>query len=431
MSKASSRRRLSALALSALAAASLPAAPARADGAYGDDGAPQAVLATPTPARRAVDLAICLDTSGSMDGLIDAARQKIWSIVNDLALAKPAPQLRVALLTYGNDGHDAEAGWVKVDLPLTDDLDTVSQQLFALTTNGGTELVARVLADAGGLSWSQDPQALKLVVVAGNESAEQDPKLDFRNVCKELVEQGILVNSIYCGNPSDNLAPAWREVAQRADGQFAAIDQQNGTVTIATPFDAELATLSTAINTTYVWFGEAGAEACENQARQDQNAAGANSSTAAARAVCKAGYAYNSRNDLVDAVRTGQVKLQDVKKEELPEKMQEMTLEQKQKCLDEASAQRAEIAKKIEAAGKRRTDYIEEELRRRGADDKNAFDRAVRDAVRRQAEAKGFEFPKDPAPKAPAAGGAQAPAQAPATPAPATPAPANGGGGRP
>src|SRR5258705_2711251 len=98
-----------------------------------------------TAPRRAVHLAICLDTSGSMDGLIDEARQKIWSIVNDLALATPTPRLRIALLTYGNDGHDAERGWVAVDAPFTEDLDTVSAQLFALKTNGGTELVARVL----------------------------------------------------------------------------------------------------------------------------------------------------------------------------------------------------------------------------------------------------------------------------------------------
>src|SRR5262249_56749057 len=105
----------------------------------------------------------------------------------------------------------------------------------ALKTNGGTEYVARALDVASRLAWSAEKDALKLIVVAGNESAEQDPKLNFRDVCKGLVEHGVLVDSIYCGNPADDIAPAWRAVAQRADGQFAAIDQQNGTVTIATP----------------------------------------------------------------------------------------------------------------------------------------------------------------------------------------------------
>jgi von Willebrand factor type A domain-containing protein len=373
----------------ALAAVALAAPVAFADG---DGGA--AKPPPPSAAGRDVDLAICLDTSGSMDGLIDAARQKIWSIVNDLALAKPAPKLHVALLTYGNDGHPAELGWVRVDSPFTDDLDRISQQLFALTTNGGTEYVARVLQTAAGLDWSRDPQALKLAIVAGNESAEQDPKVDFRTVCRQLVERGILVDSIYCGNPSDEIAPAWREVARCADGQFAAIDQQNGTVTVATPFDAELATLSTSINETYLWVGKEGAAACENQKAQDSNAAGANAGAAACRALTKGGCAYVARNDLVDAVKTGRLKLEDVKKEELPEKMREMTLEQKQKCLDEAAGKRAEIAKKIQSLGQKREGYVQEELKRQRKDNQHSFDRAVRDAVRRQAEAKGFTFEK-------------------------------------
>jgi len=119
----------------------------------------------PAPVTRPVDLAICLDTSGSMDGLIDAARRNLWAIVNDLALADPAPRLRVALLTFGNDGHEAERGWVAIDSGFTDDLDKISQQLFALKTNGGTEFVGRVLKTAvEELQWSADPQALRLIV---------------------------------------------------------------------------------------------------------------------------------------------------------------------------------------------------------------------------------------------------------------------------
>ena len=90
-----------------------------------------------------------------MQGLIDAARAKLWAVVNDLALARPQPRLRVALLTYGNDGHQAENGWVRLDVPFTTDLDLVSQNLFALTTNGGTELVGRVIqrANRDGREW--------------------------------------------------------------------------------------------------------------------------------------------------------------------------------------------------------------------------------------------------------------------------------------
>ena len=151
----------------------------------------------PVPARppeapcRTVELAICLDTSGSMDGLIEAAKTKLWDIVNDLALATPTPRLRVALLTYGNDGHIAEDGWVHVDSPFTEDLDEISRQLFALRTNGGTELVGRVLREAGAqLDGTPSSSALKLVVVAGNESADQDQTFHYPDVCKSLITRG-------------------------------------------------------------------------------------------------------------------------------------------------------------------------------------------------------------------------------------------------
>ena len=155
------------------------------------------------PTQPVVDLAICLDTSGSMDGLIDSARQKIWSIVNDLALAKPSPRLRVALLSFGNQGNEAEAGWVRVESDLTEDLDLISARLFALKTNGGTELVGRVIQKSLlSLSWDKG-QGLKLIVVAGNESADQDKEVPFRAVCKQAITSGVMINSIYCTRNED------------------------------------------------------------------------------------------------------------------------------------------------------------------------------------------------------------------------------------
>ncbi|NJN14480.1 MAG: VWA domain-containing protein [Planctomycetes bacterium] len=218
---------------------------------------------------RVIDLAICLDTSGSMKGLLDSARHKIWSIVNDLALAKPLPRLRVAFLTFGNNGHDEKAGWVRVHANLTEDLDLISQEMFAQVTNGGNEYVGRVLQRAfDELRWDPRPETLRLVIVAGNESAAQDPEVDYRGVCKQLISKGIMVNSIYCGPAADEIAPGWREVALLADGHFASIDQEQGAVTVSTPFDSKLAELSTALNATYVPFGREGGRAgCASRRR--------------------------------------------------------------------------------------------------------------------------------------------------------------------
>lgn len=348
---------------------------------------------------RVVDLAICLDTSGSMNGLIDAARQRLWAIVNDLALARPVPRLRVALLTFGNDGHSEESGWVKHETGLTEDLDLVSQQIFAQTTNGGTELVARVLLSAiEGLEWDARPDSLKLIFVAGNESADQDQQVGFRDVCKRAIESGIIVNSIYCGAEIDAEAALWREVATRAEGSFACIDQNQPTRAIPTPFDQELGTLNESLNDTYLPFGAEGRAGSSNQAAQDSNAAECSPGVLSQRAQAKASALYSCAWDLVDASRSKDFKLEDVKAEDLPVALRKMTLAERRAYLEKQASARALVQKKIQEVARKRDAFVIEERKQQAVDDEGSFENAVREAVRSQAEKKGFQFPKPPAP---------------------------------
>jgi hypothetical protein len=352
-----------------------------------------ATLPAQTPEHRpAVELAICLDTSGSMDGLINAARQNLWAVVNDLALARPAPRLKVALLTFGNDGHPKETGWVRVETPFTEDLDLVSQKLFALTTNGGTEYVGRVLrASLDQLAWTDTAQ-LKLILVAGNEAADQDREVDFRTVAKRAIESGIVVNSIYCGNAADALAPVWREVATLAEGQFASIDQDHGVVAITTPFDAELTALGTKVNATYLPYGARGKEGAANQIWQDSNAASLNGATAAQRAATKCSTLYTCGWDLVDACRDPAFKLETVKVEELPEPMRTMTTDQRRQHVAEMLKQREEIQKQVTELGQKREAFVVAELKKRAIDTSRSFDHAIKSAIRAQAQARGIVF---------------------------------------
>ena len=387
------------------------------------------------PLNPVVDIAICLDTSGSMDGLIGSAKQKLWSIVNEFVFAQPMPELRVALFTYGNDGHDPEGGWVKLETGLTEDLDLVSERLFAQTTNGGTELVGRVVnAAAGQLDWSQEVDALKLVIVAGNETADQDTVVSFRQACGSAIARDIMVNAIYCGAPGDADAASWREVARLADGQFAAIDQGLGQLAIATPFDAELATLSTGLNETYLAYGAQGAWSLNNQVVQDSNAVGLNSEAAASRAFCKANGLYNCASwDLVDAVRTQSVVLADIKVEDLPEEMKVMTPEQREVHVATMQERRSSLQAQVNDISKEREAFLQAELAKQQGAQAVSLDAAIKRLVRDQARAKGYRFPSplpaapatsDVTPAAPAAGEAQVPASTPAqrvAPAPQIP----------
>ncbi len=342
-----------------------------------------------------VELAICLDTSGSMDGLINSARQKLWTIVNDLAKAEPTPRLRVALLSYGNDGHNPENGWVKVETPFTDDLDTVSQMLFALTTNGGTELVGRVVQTSlQELDWHPSASTLRMIFVAGNESADQDEQVAARTICKEASERGIDVNSIYCvyGDDDSEVRPGWRELAMSGNGTFAMIDQNNGTVVIATPYDHKLTELSGELNYTYIPFGAAGQAGCANQVAQDTNAVHLNYSNAATRAATKAGKLYSCGWDLVDATRNGDVDLAKVDKKDLPEDLQTLTYAELVVKVEAMQQRRTKLQSQIQELDQRRQALLNEELARQATTNVGSFDLAIRSAIRNKAEAKGFTF---------------------------------------
>ena len=343
---------------------------------------------------RDVDLAICLDTSGSMDGLIESAKQKLWAIVNDLALAEPAPRLRVALLSFGNDGHSPGSGWVKELTPLTDDLDLVSQQLFALSTNGGTEYVGRVVQTAcTSLKWSEDPSAYRMIVVAGNEAATQDPEVSIDSMRATAHGRDIFVNAIYCGNPDDGDAIAWRNVPTETNGSFATIDQNQGTVVIATPFDKAITALGESMNTTYIPIGAAGQQQWVNQTLQDDNARGANSAAAAGRAQTKASALYVCGWDLVDNCALDKdFDIASIKAEDLPENMRSMTMDERVAYVKEMAAKRKSIQEEITTANAQRKAFISDEMQKLGLDESRAFDAMIRDAIRNQASLRGFVF---------------------------------------
>jgi hypothetical protein len=338
----------------------------------------------PTPK---VDIVIALDTSGSMSGLINAARQKLWDIVNEVAKAQPAPRLRVGLMTYGSQGSE-EDGYVVVRSDLTTDLDTIYSKLFELRTSGGTEYVGRVVyRSVKELSWDKDPDTLRQIYVAGNESADQDRTVTAAQAVRAARKDDIFVNAIYCGNTSNSDAPGWAAVAHKGSGMYASIDHNHGTVTIATPYDGQLNKLSAKLNATYVAYGLRGGEAKARQSAQDSNASSMHSSVAAARAVAKASGVYRNEGwDLVDARKAG--KLKKISKKALPAPLQEMDREELNTYITKKATERKQLKKQILELSKKRKDYIAAEMKKKGKSGNKAFDTAIKRALREQAAKK-------------------------------------------
>ena len=360
--------------------------------------AAEKVVPQPAPTRH-VDLVICLDTSGSMSGLIESAKQKLWAVVNELATARPRPRLRVALYHYGNTGLKAKTGWVQQLCPLTDDLDAVYGKLFPLRTNGGTEYVARVTrAAVQELDWNREKGTLRMIFVAGNEPATQDPVYKLQDICKAAATNGIIVNTIHCGSVKTGRQTGWADAARWADGQYAAIDQNRGTVVINTPHDKKLLVLNEELNKTYLSYGQAGRKRQENQIAQDKNARKVNAPAAAQRTVAKATSLYNNASwDLVDASKEKDFKLGEVKAEHLPESMRKMSLDERKAYIAKHAARRAELQKQIRLLSQQREAVVKKEMARKGLKGNTAFDTALRAAVRTQAKRLNFTFEKTPA----------------------------------
>ncbi len=356
------------------------------------------VLANPnsegTEHSRKVDVVIALDVSGSMSGLIASAKQRLWDIVNELGRAQPQPQLRISIVSYGNPEYGADTGFVRIDLPFTSDLDAVNQTLFGFSTNGGDEYVARVVSTSvSQLAWSTEQDALRILFVAGNEAATQDPLISVRQATQLANARGIVVNTIYCGNANDSLAAGWREVASMTNGLYASIDQNSAAVAnIATPMDEKLNALNQALNDTYIAYGEAGERYRENQLDQDRNAGAMSSSAAASRVVTKAGKLYDSSKwDLVDAVNSGKA-LEEIEVENLPVPMQAMDNEEREAFVKEQAGKREALQAKIRELGNDRRAFIENERKKQAGSAPKGLDEVIQKGLKSLAEAKGFTF---------------------------------------
>jgi hypothetical protein len=352
------------------------------------------VKASEKPLTNTVQLAILLDTSNSMDGLIDQAKTQLWKIVNEMARSKrdgESINLYVALYEYGNDGLSADEGFVRLVAPLTTDLDKISEELFKLQTNGGSEYCGTVISEAiKDLDWTNNTDEYKVIFIAGNEPFTQG-SVDYKTACKDAISKGIIVNTIYCGSYDEGVQTNWKDGAELADGKYINIDQNQEIVHIDTPFDDELVELGQQLNDTYIAFGYQGDEMKMRQEEQDKNAGTLAPEVLVERTVTKSSVQYKNESwDLVDADREGTVELEDVPADQLPEEMQNMNVEERKAYVEKKAKEREKIQTQINDLDKKRRDYIAQKLAENS--EENTLDAAMLKIIREQASEKNYKF---------------------------------------
>ncbi len=353
--------------------------------------------AAPARAPR-IQMAILLDTSNSMDGLIDQARNQLWQVVGAFARASRdgvAPTLEVAVIEYGNAGLPAQRGHVRQVVGLTSDLDRVSEALFGLSTNGGDEYCGYAIdVAARELQWSTSSDDIRAIFIAGNEPFTQGP-VPFARAIDAAKRRGIVVNTIHAGPQEQGVAGQWLAGAQLAGGHFLAIDADRKTVHIPAPQDDQLAELNRKLNETYVPFGKGGPEAKERQVAQDERSRDISGALLAKRAAAKASSYYDGATsswDLVSAVEQGTVKLEELKESELPEPLRQLPPVERAPALRQKKQERLALQKQIQKLGAERDAHVASERLKQASDGAESLDDALIGSVVEQGKRKGFTF---------------------------------------
>ena len=345
------------------------------------------------PNKQFVKIALLLDTSNSMDGLINQAKAQLWDIVNEFTYAKcgndSRPVLQIALYEYGNDNLSSREGYIRQVLGFSADLDEISEKLFSLTTNGGEEYCGQVIhTSLKQLDWGKNADDLKLIFIAGNEPFTQG-RLDYRDATAQAKENDIVVNTIFCGNYDQGINTQWKEGAIRTGGDYMAIDHNQEIVYIATPYDDDIIILNKKLNKTYVAYGHLGANKFAAQAAQDSNAEALDETVVVKRAVSKSSRMYkNSSWDLVDAVETDEEVIDNVKSEQLPKELQGKSKEEIKQYIKDKKAERTKIQKEIQELNAKREAFIAKQQ----GDQQGELENAMLNALKKQAEKKNYKW---------------------------------------
>ena len=339
-----------------------------------------------------IKVALLLDTSNSMDGLIDQTKAQLWEIVNELSHAKcqnERPNLQIALYEYGNDGLSEAKGYLRKVISFTDDLDTVSEKLFSLTTNGGSEYCGTVIkASTNELDWGTNPDDLKMVFIAGNEPFTQG-KTYFKDAIADAKEKDIVVNTIFCGDYNHGVRSSWKEGAILGKGEYMAIDHNQHTVHIASPYDDIILQLNVKLNATYVPYGRGGRKRVQLQKEQDKNAQGYGKANAVSRTISKSSHLYkNTSWDLVDAEAEEDFSYEKIEEEDLPESLRGKSMSELKAYIEKMKQERNQIKEEIALYNKKRKAYIDTTKEKAT----NPLESVMLKAIKRQAKEKNYTW---------------------------------------
>jgi len=340
-----------------------------------------------------IQLALLLDVSSSMDGLIAQSNSQFWSVVNFLSQARrhgQAPVVEVAIIAYGNPFFQPPH-YHRIIAGLTNDVDSLTAGLFSLQTGGGDEYCGAAIRLAlDSLDWSEAERDFRVIFIAGNESFAQGP-VAYQEVCNQLRAKDIRLNTVYCGFDAEGRAHGWTDAAQSGGGRYVNIDQNEPLSQAETPYDGKILDLYRQYRQTSLFYGP-DQELHRNRLRElDGNAYRFGNAYFRQRVLFKMKTPEDrSTYDLIDAYEQDPKILERLSPNELPLELQEKSAEMIRRQVFIRSHKRAVLADALRLYAEKVEEYFEV-ISRSDTEEKTIGD-VIRAAVQEQAEEKGFRW---------------------------------------
>ena len=353
--------------------------------------------------RPTLEMVFVLDTTGSMGGLLEGAKQRIWAIVNETLQSSMPPHIRIGLVAY----RDHDDAYITKVLPITNNLDEVYATLMQYQAEGGGDFpedVRQALADGvHKTNWMpRSPHTAQVLFLVGDAPPHDDyaQEPDTLVSARQAVDMGITVNTIQCGN-HPSTTTSWKRIAKAGNGQYFAIAQDGGVQAIPTPYDARLAELGEELGGTYMAYGGSGAEGAAYRLRARASHAGHEMAFSAAapaapladRALNKALHREAYVDDLLQGIENGSLQLDAIAEEALPEELQPLAPEARQAEVSRRLQQRKMTRDEILALAKQREAFVTQEKRKQAdAQAEDGFDTTVARTLKEQAAEKGIHW---------------------------------------
>jgi hypothetical protein len=352
--------------------------------------------ASPDSVQSRIQIVFALDATGSMGGLIGAAKEKIWSIAGSLAQAEPAPVIEIGLLFYRDRGD----AFVTHQVPLSSDLDDVYGKLMEISAEGGgdtPESVNQALHEAvTQFQWDKSLKTYKTVFLVG----DCPPHMDYRNdvkypvSCSLAKEKDIVLNTILMGGDR-NAMRVWREIAFCNQGSYTQVGMDANDIRVNTPYDNAIAALSDSLDDTRIYYGNAQEKFVseEKMSISGKIAGAANANIKAQRAeynsTAAGRGAYYGKKEILEDYRAKSVNLDVIKEEELPDVMKNMNAAQRKMFLQQKIAERDSLGAELRKLTLKRQAFIQQDLKNRNAADvDSSFSNQIYKSIQKQTEKK-------------------------------------------